>query len=181
MGCGIEVGVGEAVFTNSGGHPRNHVAQFLPHRVAETILGCRCHAVVVANSADVVARDGRETPTPRVGRPERVVSVEILIEAPLIRGSDGEAYNIGVAEPEISTRTLAEKVIEHAGELFGYEGKISFGKSEDQEYLVNNPNRRCPDIRKAQQELDYHPGISIDEGLRRSLIWYRENQSGEAS
>ena len=47
--------------------------------------------------------------------------------------------------------------------------------SEDKQYLVDNPNRRCPIIIKARTELGYQPRVSLDEGLRRSLIWYSGN------
>ena len=93
----------------------------------------------------------------------------------LVRGRFGEAYNIGVEEPEISMANLADRVVELAKELFGYEGKVVRTESDDKNYLVDNPNRRSPLIAKAREELEYNPGISIDEGLRRSLIWYRDN------
>jgi nucleoside-diphosphate-sugar epimerase len=97
----------------------------------------------------------------------------------MIRGRDGEAYNIGLAKPEISIRQLAEIVVEMARELFGYQGKLSFEKSEDTEYLTDNPNRRCPVIDKAREQLGYDPGIELDEGLKRSLLWYAGNREAE--
>jgi dTDP-glucose 4,6-dehydratase/UDP-glucuronate decarboxylase len=45
--------------------------------------------------------------------------------------------------------------------------------------LTDNPTRRCPDITKAKKELDYHPGISLEEGLLRALLWYSDNHEGE--
>jgi nucleoside-diphosphate-sugar epimerase len=51
--------------------------------------------------------------------------------------------------------------------------------SHDKDYLVDNPNRRCPIIAKARAEIGYSPSISIDEGLRRSLIWYNDNREAE--
>jgi UDP-glucuronate decarboxylase len=38
----------------------------------------------------------------------------------LIRGRPGEAYNIGIEEPEISMTTLADKVVALSRDLFGY-------------------------------------------------------------
>lgn len=97
----------------------------------------------------------------------------------LTRGRNGEAYNIGNAAPEISIRQLAEKVVEAAGTLFAYGGKIIQRQSEDADYLVDNPNRRCPDISKARKELGYDPQVDVDEGIRRALCWYRDNPEGE--
>lgn len=94
----------------------------------------------------------------------------------LTKGRAGEAYNIGTASPEISINTLAEKVVTTAAELFDYKGKTVFQKSADKDYLVDNPNRRCPDITKAKNELGYNPKVTIEEGLYRTLIWYQENR-----
>lgn len=97
----------------------------------------------------------------------------------LVRGRAGEAYNIGVETPEISMANLAERVVNLARELFGYQGRVVHQESTDKAYIVDNPNRRCPIIAKARVELGYNPTISIDEGLRRSLIWYQDNCQAE--
>ena len=97
----------------------------------------------------------------------------------LIKGRPGEPYNIGAETPEISMKVLAEKVVELAAELLGYEGKAVFQKSSDEDYLVDNPNRRCPIVAKAREELGYDPKITIDEGLKRTLIWYNGNREAE--
>jgi nucleoside-diphosphate-sugar epimerase len=99
----------------------------------------------------------------------------------LVKGRPGEAYNIGAEEPEISMAELAERVVALAGELFDYQGKVVRKESTDSQYLVDNPNRRCPIIAKAREELGYNPRITIDEGLRRALGWYGENSSAEES
>ncbi|HET6348292.1 MAG TPA: NAD-dependent epimerase/dehydratase family protein [Candidatus Krumholzibacteria bacterium] len=90
----------------------------------------------------------------------------------LVRGRPGEAYNVGIDRPEISMKDLAERVVSTARELFGYSGRVVTGTSDETDYLVDNPNRRCPDMTKSNRELGYHPTILIDEGLRRSLTWY---------
>lgn len=97
----------------------------------------------------------------------------------LVRGRPGEAYNIGVDAPEISIAGIAEKVMVLAKEIFGYRGKVVCQRSGDSDYLMDNPNRRCPLIEKAKNEIGYFPGISLDEGLRRTLIWYDENRGAE--
>ena len=53
--------------------------------------------------------------------------------------------------------------------------------SEDKDYLVDNPNRRCPIIDKARDALEYHPEIDLEEGLRRALLWYADNREAEDS
>ena len=97
----------------------------------------------------------------------------------LVRGRAGEAYNIGNEKPEISMLTLAEMLAETARGLFGYTGKVVRKTSSDQEYLTDNPQRRCPIIAKAREELGFEPEVPIEEGLRRTLVWYRDNQQAQ--
>ena len=97
----------------------------------------------------------------------------------LVKGKPGEAYNIGREEPEISMANLAERVVELSRELFGYQGKVVRQASSDSNYLVDNPNRRCPIITKARTHLGYNPSISVEEGLKRSLIWYAANSQAQ--
>ena len=90
----------------------------------------------------------------------------------LVRGRDGEPYNIGIERPEISMKDLAERIVSTARDLFDYSGRVVMKASDEQDYLIDNPNRRCPDMTKSNHDLDYHPTILVDEGLRRSLSWY---------
>lgn len=94
----------------------------------------------------------------------------------LINGRPGEAYNVGVETPEISMADLARKMTLLARELFNYQGNVVHRVSDDKDYLVDNPNRRCPIIAKARTELGYDPRVTLEEGLRRALIWYSANR-----
>jgi dTDP-glucose 4,6-dehydratase/UDP-glucuronate decarboxylase len=95
----------------------------------------------------------------------------------LVKGRPGEPFNIGTEAPEVSMRELAERVAALGATLLDYRGKVSYQTSDDQAYLTDNPNRRCPDITKARTTLGYEPEVTLEEGLRRSLLWYRENAS----
>jgi nucleoside-diphosphate-sugar epimerase len=94
----------------------------------------------------------------------------------LVKGRPGEAYNVGVETPEISMLELADRLVSLSKELFGYQGKLVRQESSDKDYLVDNPNRRCPIITKARTELGYDPQVNLDEGLRRSMLWYSCNR-----
>jgi len=93
----------------------------------------------------------------------------------LVAGRPAEAYNIGSESPEISMAELAEQFATIARDLVGYGGSVVYGASQEAEYLVDNPSRRCPLIDKAREELGYEPGVTLEDGLRRALIWYAEN------
>jgi len=84
----------------------------------------------------------------------------------LLKGIPGEAYNIGNPVPEISVLDLV-KIIERVVERPIAHNIIEYPDS----YPADEPNRRCPDIRKARLQLGFGPEIGIVEGLGRFLGW----------
>ena len=38
----------------------------------------------------------------------------------------------------------------------------------------DDPTRRRPDISRARQELGWEPRVSLDEGMQRTVSWFRE-------
>ena len=90
-----------------------------------------------------------------------------------IRGVSGEAYNIGNPNPEISMEELAKRLQAVAGA--GVQYRIA---DYPDGYPSNEPQRRCPDIRKAQLQLGFEPKVSLEEGLRRFLSWTDRTYSG---
>jgi UDP-glucuronate decarboxylase len=92
----------------------------------------------------------------------------------LLSEHDGEAFNIGTEQPEISIRDLASMV---AG-ITGRGSKVTFAKSEDQQYTTDNPQRRCPVIEKARRMLGYAPRVGLREGLERTFRYYVDNNVG---
>jgi UDP-glucuronate decarboxylase len=99
----------------------------------------------------------------------------------LERGGSGEPYNIGIDRPEISVAELAKLVVDNSRHLFGYKGKVVLGKAKEADYLVDNPNRRCPVIDKARTQLDFNPSVLVEEGIYRSLVWYHHNRVAAAA
>ena len=97
----------------------------------------------------------------------------------LLRGRPGEPYNIGTEQPEISMIELARMIAALGGALWGNEVPVIQQPSPESDYLVDNPQRRCPNIGKARRELGYEPGIDLQEGLRRTLAWYHHHPQAE--
>lgn len=91
----------------------------------------------------------------------------------IVRGVPGEAYNIGNPEPEISMLDLVLRIEKVLGRKIP-RNIIEYPDS----YPADEPQRRCPDIRKAQLQLDFQPQVSLDEGLRRFLNWTDQVYTG---
>lgn len=92
----------------------------------------------------------------------------------VIDGHDGEVYNIGNPNPEISMIELATMVKKVLGTSVEYE-IIDYPDS----YPSDEPNRRCPSIKKAIEQINYNPSVILEEGLKRFFQWTNENYEGE--
>lgn len=87
----------------------------------------------------------------------------------LLSPYNAEPFNIGTHSPEISMRDLATLVLRVAGS----NRQVIHRVSEEADYLVDNPNRRCPDITKACTLLGFEPRVTLEAGLKRALEWYQ--------
>jgi UDP-glucuronate decarboxylase len=93
----------------------------------------------------------------------------------LLAGQGGEAYNVGNDEAEVSMARLAELVSAAAAETMGgARSEIVYATSSDADYLTDNPQRRCPDLKKLRGLADWAPKVGLAEGLKRSLTYYRQ-------
>ncbi|AOZ93252.1 NAD-dependent epimerase/dehydratase family protein [Paenibacillus crassostreae] len=90
-----------------------------------------------------------------------------------------EVFNIGSNYPEITILELAQLYQSIGKKQFNYNENIIFKEHSDKEYLVDNPNRRCPDITKAQELLQYKPQIHIETGIERYLEYLKNSDRDE--
>src|SRR3989344_4038734 len=86
----------------------------------------------------------------------------------MLLGKPGEAYNIGSEENEISKKVLAELFIKLESNGASYQ-LIPYPAN----YPGGEPQRRCPDIRKARANLAFAPKVNLENGLRRFIEWCR--------
>jgi UDP-glucuronate decarboxylase len=95
----------------------------------------------------------------------------------LLLGRSGQAYNIGNPYPEISMTellTLCQTICEE-NDLQHPSLNIKLIENPT-DYPVNgDPSRRCPDIYKAEAELQYYPQVSLKQGLTQFLTWAYKN------
>ena len=95
----------------------------------------------------------------------------------LLRGRR-RAYNVGHRRPrDLHARPGRDR--RQAGQrAVRPRLKVVRGRSPEKEYLVDNPNRRCPDITKARQELQYRPRVTLEEGSRAPCSGTAETRRG---
>ena len=86
--------------------------------------------------------------------------VEGLIKA--MAAQRKHPINLGNPE-EVTILQLANKIIE----LTNSKSEIVF-----KPLPKDDPKQRCPDITKAKQVLHWHPTISLDEGLKRTINYF---------
>ncbi len=85
-------------------------------------------------------------------------------------GKPGEAYNIGNNIPEVSVKNIYYILQKINDEKI----KANFIK-HPKSYPNDEPQRRCPDLKKAKQHLSYHPKVKLENGLKKFLEWAKVN------
>ncbi|PKM70673.1 MAG: NAD-dependent dehydratase [Firmicutes bacterium HGW-Firmicutes-18] len=97
--------------------------------------------------------------------------VDDLVEAivRLMKTDDAFTGPINAGNPyEISVLDLAQKIIA----LTGSESEIVF-----KDLPENDPVRRKPDISLARKMLDWEPLVSLDDGLAKTILYFRDHMS----
>jgi len=118
---------------------------------------------VVNNNDIIIHSDGKPT------RTYCYISDAITGYLKVLLHDDFDVFNIGIEKPEISVTKLAEIYSEAGREIFGYDKCVKYKSSNEKNYLTDNPNRRCPNIEKANEKLNYLPDVYVEEGIRRFL------------
>ena len=88
----------------------------------------------------------------------------------LIRQELGNPWWIRITAPIWLLR-----IITFFGEYIGHlTGKVT-ALNNDKYNIMRQRNWRC-DIEPARQELGYNPQVKLEEGVRRSIKWYKDNE-----
>jgi dTDP-glucose 4,6-dehydratase len=86
----------------------------------------------------------------------------------LMNGNPGEIYNIGGGR-ELSNLELTEYILEFMG--------MSKNKIEYVEDRIGHDQRYSVDFSKINRELGYSPQVEFEEGLKKTIDWYKFNNS----
>lgn len=85
----------------------------------------------------------------------------------LMLSSLNEPVNIGNPQ-EMSVLEFAKKI----KDMTGSKSEIVF-----KDLPVNDPKVRRPDITRAKKELGWEPAVTLEEGLKRTIVWARSGQA----
>jgi len=89
----------------------------------------------------------------------------------LFSDTSGEAFNIGMDNPEISTIELSKLIVK----LSDSDSKLTIVDAPIEAYEKGfDVLRRCPDLSKSKNVLNYKPKVKVDKGLKKTIDWMRE-------
>jgi len=92
--------------------------------------------------------------------------VDALLQVVLKDDIRGQVFNIGNPQATVTVLGLAETVLR----MTGSSSRILFKPHPGPEVEM-----RVPDVDRARLLLDYRPKVGLQEGLERSIAWYREH------
>ena len=90
--------------------------------------------------------------------------VEGICKVMFAEGTKGEILNLGNPE-EYKVKELADKIIK----LTGSKSEIKYSGT----FRKDDPMRRQPDITKAKKVLGWEPKVNLDEGLQKTIEYYK--------
>jgi dTDP-glucose 4,6-dehydratase len=98
--------------------------------------------------------------------------VDDLVEGVILLMRSGEVRPVNIGNPvEYQVGEVAEMVVR----LTGSESKIVHGPLPE-----DDPVRRCPDIGRAREVLDWEPRTPAREGLKKTIDWFARRSDGSS-
>ncbi|WP_240938026.1 UDP-glucuronic acid decarboxylase family protein [Nocardioides sp. JQ2195] len=137
------------IFNTFGPRMRPNDGRAIPNFVRQSLRG----------DPITIAGDGSQT--------RSICYVDDLVTGILALTRSSLAGPVNIGNPhEISMLELAQWIVKLVG---------SSSETVHIERPVDDPTVRRPDITLAQRELGWEPEVSADEGLRRTIEWFREH------
>jgi dTDP-glucose 4,6-dehydratase len=144
---GTQVGVAR-IFNTYGPRMQPDDGRMIPAFITQALAAQPC----------TVTGSGRQT------RSICFVSDTVAGLLSLARSSEAGPINLG--NPVELTVTEVAAVV---AEIIGSEAGIQYIPA-----VVDDPQRRCPDISRAVQRLDWRPLVQFEEGLKQTIAWFAD-------
>ena len=137
------------IFNTFGPRMRPNDGRAIPNFIRQALVG----------DPVTVAGDGSQT--------RSVCFVDDLVDGILRLMHSDSPGPVNIGNPhEISMLDLAKWIVE----LVGSKSEIEFI-----ERPVDDPTVRQPDITRARRELGWQPTVTIEDGLKKTIAWFREH------
>jgi dTDP-glucose 4,6-dehydratase len=145
---GMDTGI-VRIFNTFGERMRPNDGRAIPNFIRQALMG----------DPVTVAGDGSQT--------RSVCYVDDLVDGILRLMHSDSPGPVNIGNPhEISMLDLATWIVE----LVGSSSEIQFI-----ERPVDDPTVRQPDITRARRELGWEPTVTIEDGLKKTIAWFREH------
>jgi nucleoside-diphosphate-sugar epimerase len=93
-------------------------------------------------------------------------AIELIRRAAEEPACEGETLNVGVEDPELTIRELAQLILQVVGKQL----KLVAGPE-----TPGSPARRVPDMGRARRLVAFEPSVAVRDGVERTYAWYRAN------
>jgi len=100
---------------------------------------------------------------------ENAVTANLLAATAPEKDVAGETFNIATGNRYDLNQTVAL-----LRPLTGYSGEVAYAAERK-----GDIKHSLADISRAQQKLGYHPDVTFEEGLRRTVAWYRAEEAAK--
>ena len=84
----------------------------------------------------------------------------------LVEANEPDVFNVGNPTPEINMLDLVSEISKVKGQNFLLELQ-----NYPETYPADEPNRRCPDVTKLSNLLNFQPQVDLPDGLQRFFDW----------
>ncbi len=84
----------------------------------------------------------------------------------LVEANEPDVFNVGNPTPEINMLDLVSEISKVKGQNFSLELQ-----NYPETYPADEPNRRCPDVTKLSNSLNFQPQVDLPDGLQRFFDW----------
>ncbi|GHG36922.1 dTDP-glucose 4,6-dehydratase [Amycolatopsis bullii] len=147
---GVDTGIAR-IFNTYGPGMRAHDGRMIPAFLDQALK----------NEPITVTGTGEQT--------RSICYVEDTVRGLLHLARSGHAGPVNIGNPhELTVRQVAELIKDLTG---------SGSPIEYIDAVVDDPQRRCPDITLAREALGWEPKVDADDGLRRTAAWFRRAPS----
>ncbi|MGH9480668.1 MAG: SDR family oxidoreductase [Terriglobales bacterium] len=102
---------------------------------------------------------------------DNVVHANLLAAAAAETAVAGRVFNIATGR-----RVSLNQVLALLRPMLGYQGEVRYGPPR-----AGDVQHSLADISRAQESLGYQPTVHFDEGLARTVAWYRSLRTGAAT